>query len=82
MACILSVADEPVIGGDPEKRLETTGYEVAGKVMTEEEAVQTAPDFLIMEMALPGEMDVWNLCIATTALVSDERPSEQVWYRA
>jgi hypothetical protein len=36
MACILSGEDEPVIGGDPEKRLETTEHEVAGTVMKEE----------------------------------------------
>ena len=54
MACVLSVEDEHVIGGDPEKRLETTEHEMAGTVMTEEKAVQTARDFLIMEMALVG----------------------------
>ena len=28
MACVLSVEDEPVIGGDPEKRLETTEHDL------------------------------------------------------
>ena len=60
--------------------MEAPGHRAVGTVVTEEEAVQTSPDLLIIEMALAGAMDVWNSGTVMTALLSDQEPSEQVWY--
>ena len=60
--------------------MEAPGHRAVGTVVTEEEAVQTSPDLFIIEMALAGAMELWNVCTAITGLVSDKKPGEQVWY--
>ncbi|MCP4660515.1 MAG: PAS domain S-box protein [bacterium] len=58
---ILIVEDEPMVAELLEERLKMLGYDVAASVRTGEEAVEKvgelAPDLVLMDVVLAGEMD-------------------------
>lgn len=58
---ILIVEDEVVVANNLRDRVRGLGYEVAGVAFTGEEAIQqaadTRPDLVLMDIKLPGEMD-------------------------
>ena len=58
---ILIVEDENIVAMDLQKRLMNLGYDIVGIVSTGEEAVKkaiaTAPDLVLMDVRLKGEMD-------------------------
>lgn len=70
-ASILIVEDEQVVALDISNSLEESGYNVVGAVTNGEDAIiaieQEAPDLVLMDINLEGEMDG----VVTAALISD-----------
>ncbi len=58
---ILIVEDEGIVAADLESTLQKLGYTVVGTAATGEQAVEkaekTAPDLVLMDIRLKGEMD-------------------------
>ena len=61
MSRVLIVEDEMILAKDLARSLKNLGYEITGMVTSAEEAIQEAedskPDLVLMDIKLTGEMD-------------------------